>query len=148
MKAFTIPFAIIAAGLVTGCSNGTAASSNQQPQIVYQGDSPEAARYKAHTECLKKCMGKRSELGQASRRRKIRESKILFLEIHPVSNGGFFVVRRKIPLTGATSQIQELSSVLSRSTRTVTRSSDRAVSCTCPASAVSSLPARSSRVHP
>ena len=56
MKVFTMSFALIAAALVTGCSGqGTISNTNQsqQPQIIYQGDSPEAARYEAHAACLK-----------------------------------------------------------------------------------------------
>ena len=63
MKAFTISFALFAAALVTGCSSGTAASNHQQPQIVYEGDSPEAARYKAHAECLKSAWDSDRTLG-------------------------------------------------------------------------------------
>ena len=67
MKVFTISFALIAAALVTGCSGQSTASTtseSQQPQIVYKGDSPEAARYKAHAECLKSAWENERTMGK------------------------------------------------------------------------------------
>ena len=57
MKAFTISFALITAALVTGCSGQSTASTTStsqqpQPQVIYQGDHPEAAKLKAHAVCM------------------------------------------------------------------------------------------------
>lgn len=47
--------ALVGIVAIAGCSSGTQAVSEPEkpaPQIVYEGDHPEAARYKAHAACL------------------------------------------------------------------------------------------------
>ena len=46
MKAIPLMAALVGIVAITGCSGG------KPPQVVYEGDHPEAAKIKAHATCL------------------------------------------------------------------------------------------------
>ena len=48
-KAIPLRSALVEIVAITSCSGGTQATN---PQIIYRGDYPEAARFKAHATCL------------------------------------------------------------------------------------------------
>ena len=54
MKSIIQASVVISLFAITGCSSGTQAVSEPrpQPQIVYEGDSPEAAKWKAYGTCM------------------------------------------------------------------------------------------------